>query len=570
MKRLFSSIIIPAMVIIGVAVGWAASSWSRGGDPAEQMPALDEKAVSTKDRPPNPGTSIASLSPRLEPVLPELSRWEDCRHFLESLAASRHDRPPAIARAEKNYALRRWLELDAESALSEAERRLEGNFGTDLFRVWLDLNAASALAAFSQASPALTKKARDAFFMALADKDPALAVRELEKPRWKSNEPWDFALKAAYEKWAFIDPAAAADQAGRSDPGFGVGVARAWTAMDPLAAWRYYKSGQRDSKLNLTNLETLAAVFSAAAGMESPDAKQVVEEILPLFKNKDPNRLDYELGTLARTLADQDPLAALEWARTQPPDDALRKEVLTHSARKLATSDPEQALALLTETGGSSQTYENDGILREAFASLSASDPARALTLLNALPEKQRWAAMSGWLTHGFSANPAAAMEQTRAWLADPAMKQSAMSGWANAFSWGHGSGIRDPGPSLEAMPELNSAVTGYVLSTWAKGDPEAAAGWIGARTRDSRLLNLMKDEGVLAEIAMSRPEFTAEWINRLPASPIQEDVVRTLAANWNAFDPEATHAWIDTLPAGLLQEAATQAIAPADSAGKK
>ena len=563
MKRLLSSAIIPAAVFTAVAVGWVASSWSRGGDPAEKKSASAEKAVSTRDRPPNPVTSSASLSPRLEPGLPELSRVEDCRHFLESLAALPLDRPPGIARAEKNYALRRWLELDAESALAEAERRPEGDFGTDLFRVWLDLNAPSALAAFGQASPALTKKARDAFFMALADKDPALAVRELEKPRWKSNDPWDYALKSAYEKWAFIDPPAAADQAGKQGSESSTGVARNWTIMDPKAAWRYYKEGLTDSAI-------LGAVFAAAAALESPEAKQVVGEILALLKKKDPKRLDYELGQLARTLADQDPVAALEWARKQPPDDPLSKEVLTHSGRKLATSDPEQALALLAETGGSSRTYENDGILREAFASLSASDPERALTLMNALPEKQRWAAMSGWLTRGFSADPDAAMQQTRAWLADPAMRQSAMSGWANAFSWGHGSGIRDPGPSLEAMPELNDAVTGYVLSTWAKGDPEAVAGWIGARTGDPRLLDKMKDEGVLAEIAMSRPEFTAEWINRLPASPIQEDVVRTLAANWNAFDPEATHAWIDTLPAGLLQEAATQAIAPADSAGKK
>ena len=139
-------------------------------------------------------------------------------------------------------------------------------------------------------------------------------------------------------------------------------------------------------------------------------------------------------------------------------------------------------------------------------------------------------------------------------------MKAAAEKAWALSFSWSHGAGGRDPGAMLAAIPELNEAVDAYVLSTWTKVDPEAAAGWIQERLEQGKTVRFKgeySDEGILTDLAISRPEFTASWLLDLPDPAVQAKAADTLAANWSAFDPAAADAWIASLPAGPVREAA-------------
>ena len=131
---------------------------------------------------------------------------------------------------------------------------------------------------------------------------------------------------------------------------------------------------------------------------------------------------------------------------------------------------------------------------------------------------------------------------------------------WAVAFSWSNGAGIRDPGGILNAIPELNDAVDGNVLSTWTKADPEAAAGWITERLGQGKTISF-EDEGILAELAISKPEFTASWLETLPDAALQKTAAGTLTANWGAFDPAAARRWIDGLPEGELRQSAENGL---------
>ena len=131
---------------------------------------------------------------------------------------------------------------------------------------------------------------------------------------------------------------------------------------------------------------------------------------------------------------------------------------------------------------------------------------------------------------------------------------------WALSFSWQHGSGVRDPGPMLEAMPELNDAVNEMVLATWTKADPEAAADWITGRLEEGKKVSL-KDEGILAELATSRPEFTTSWLLGLPDPAIQAEAANTLTANWAAFDPKSANQWVQSLPPGPVRESAEKGL---------
>ena len=108
----------------------------------------------------------------------------------------------------------------------------------------------------------------------------------------------------------------------------------------------------------------------------------------------------------------------------------------------------------------------------------------------------------------------------------------------------------------LEALPELDRAVDGYVFSTWAKADPEAVAGWIATRLEQGEKVPL-EDKGIPAELATSRPEFTANWLLTLPDAEVQAKAAGILVANWAAFDPAAAAAWIESLPPGPLRDSA-------------
>ena len=114
----------------------------------------------------------------------------------------------------------------------------------------------------------------------------------------------------------------------------------------------------------------------------------------------------------------------------------------------------------------------------------------------------------------------------------------------------------------LAAIPELNDAVDANVLSTWTKVDPEAAAAWIHERLEQGRKVHFKDDdhdEGVLADLATSRPEFTASWLLELPDAALQAEAAKTLVANWAAIDPAAADAWIGSLPPGPVLDAANK-----------
>lgn len=226
---------------------------------------------------------------------------------------------------------------------------------------------------------------------------------------------------------------------------------------------------------------------------------------------------------------------------------------------------------MIEESAGvpGSYQYETDSILRQSFAAIAAEDPARAAGMIAGLPEDRRGWAMSGYLTRVFISDPGAAADQCRAWLADPDLSGKLARAWAVSFSWQHGSGIRDPGPVLAAIPELNDAVDDMVLSTWTKADPEAAAGWISDRLAAGKKVTIGR-EGVFADLATSRPEFTSGWLLTLPDQKLQTQAAETLMANWGAFDPAAAQAWAGDLPPGPVRDAAWQGLEIASGRGPR
>jgi hypothetical protein len=532
----------------GLAAGWIVSSSGRGGTKANPLlPETNASHLTSKSAPRRAAGSTARM---------------DVAACREVLAAAEDDRHPLLRRFEREQALRRWLELDATGALAEAAKDPEADFARELFEAWAELDPRAALDALNASSRELTAAVARHFFIALMNRDPAMAAEELGRPRWKEGKDellgWSF-HKVVQRQWMKSDPAAAIASFG--PPGSKsslseaeAAMAEAWAEVDFPAAWAHFVAkGFGDDGFSMPD-----AMAMLAKGLLKGDPRAL--EIESAFEGSaDPDASDPR-EVAAEKMAESNPQAALEWASSRPEDDRLRKAIEQKVASDLASSDPEAALALWEASGGSKYGWQTDSFLRESFAALAATDPAGAAGRVMELAEKERAAAMGGVLTRAFADDPAAAIGQCRAWLDDPELQPAVAKAWALSFSWSHGAGGRDPGPMLEAIPELNEAVDANVLSTWTKVDPEAAAGWIQERLEQGKLMKLYgeySDEGILTDLAISRPEFTASWLLDLPDPAVQAKAADTLAANWSAFDPAAADAWIATLPAGPLRDAA-------------
>ncbi len=545
MNRLTTSVLLIATAAAGFAAG--CYDFTKAG-----LPVVPSASRTAEIAPPAPRKVVPLETPT---QFMQLNSIEECRSFFYSVEQRFAGRHPLVLRAGRDFALRRWLELDAESALVEAERTpghgytTEG-FAVDLFRVWLDLHVENAIEAWNQANPVLSKNVRVAFLTALADKDPAKAFAVWQTPRGKSTAPWgDDAEEGIFRRWAQQDPRVAMDNASKSGGGAHQAVIDEWAGSKPTEALAYIRSG------NLLEIGLRSSI------------------LLPLLLQSDSaaahNALSQasegEIERISRKWTDRDPSGALHWAQSQPPDSPLVRAILGGVAGKIAFSDPERALQVLgslppeseDNPQGRMRDFEIRSAHREAFASLAATNPERAREMILTNPEMVKRGALDGYLTYAFANDSAAGIEQCREWLTNPALKEATTSAALMAFRWGHGAGARDPSEVIAALPELAEKVDSDVLSGWAKANPTGAAEFIMQRAAAGKPVEDLKSEGVIAEIAIARPEWTSVWLQRLPDAALQVEAAHTLAANWAAFDPDAAGRWIDSLPDGPVRESA-------------
>ncbi len=545
MNRSLIIILTTACMTAGFAAGWFTGTSGLPGLPIEKR-----------------GATTGSKTPQPPPVavpgitFPELGSVADCREFLGLASLRYKDRHPLLQQAVRDYALRRWLELDAESALAEAERApgeeySSRGFANDLFRVWLDLNEDSAISAWHQASPALARTLRYSFLKTLAEKDGPKALAEC-RASLGVEDRWDWVEKEVLRIWASYDPRAAAGMSLNSESN--KDVLDEWMRSDPAAAAEWIRERNDMKKFGRSLLPWLLKTDPAAASelVNGPMSAGVS---------------DYRRQTAAREWAKQNLEDALRWAESQPVNGLMVREVLNASVRMIAYSDPDRALEIMQrlsqptlqrpEGDRPMEKMEINGAWREIFASMAATDPDRARELVMKQPADSMQSALNGYFTHAFAADPGAAIAQCREWLADPAVKDTVLAAFADSFRWGQGAGPRDPSAALAAIPEFADAVDADVLSGWAKTDPRGAAEWIAQRTASGNSFKGLKDEGVITDIAISEPVWTASWLRTLTDTSLQNEAADTLTANWAAFDPVAARQWIESLPEGPLREAA-------------
>lgn len=541
MNRTAASLFLAAAMAAGFAAGWfqshVASTAPRPG-PAKAAP---------------PAAVPVIPLPALLPAFRELQTAAECQAFLVEAPRRYAGSHPLAIQAIKDYALRRWLELDAESALQEAERHPGNEFNTegfapDLFRVWLDLNVESAVSAFNQASPLLAKNVRVAFLTALADKDPVQARAVSRTGRGSSGELWDVADTAIFSRWARVDPQRA--------------LREAVTDTQRLAVVREMAGADRSQALSTALNSQPGGGFLLLHSGLLPDAltanPAMAAQALASASARD-------LTAAADDWLAMDSTGALAWARSQPADSALAESLRLSAARRSTLSDPEEAIRLLTKEtppstgkrGGEDGQNTRARVMSEAVSSLAAASPDRALEILRNDPAAAREGGMTGFFVHAFATDTGAAVDRFKEWAADPALKDAVLDAAVQALRESSEAGTHDPRALLTALPDLAEKAGGEILGAWAATDPTGVADFILEQASAGKPLPDPATGGVLTQLAISQPKYTSLWLQRLPDARLRQTTAAVLAANWNAFDPEATAAWINSLPDGPLREAA-------------
>ena len=220
--------------LIGLAVGWVASPSADGGRKTEAVQAeAGDSGMTTKST----RRGLAGPSAKMDVAA--------CRDVLAAAAGDRH---PLLRRFEREQALRRWLELDAPGALAEAAKDPEADFARELFEAWAELDPRAALDALNASSRELTAAVARHFFIALMNRDPAMAAEELARSKWKDGKEellgWSF-HEEVQRHWMKADPAAAIASFGppgskSSLSGAERAMAEAWAEVDFPAAWAHF------------------------------------------------------------------------------------------------------------------------------------------------------------------------------------------------------------------------------------------------------------------------------------------------------------------------------------------
>ncbi|MBK1884045.1 hypothetical protein JIN85_16620 [Luteolibacter pohnpeiensis] len=540
--------------VLGIAIGKVS-----GGNPDAAAKHMIERSEKTK------------ISNRTRTVRED--KLVDVQACRDAIAASAipDGRHPLLRKMDRERALRRWLELDSSSALAEAESNQDDSFAIDLFKQWVELDPISAVEGLGKLNPSLADKLSRDFFITLMGRDPVLAAQEFRKDRWQLGQK-SLSDRLEFNRvislaWFNADPDAAiasldgVDLRVRDADNLTEGsILIGWGKVDFDAAWTYLteKTGSIDDSLT-----SPGGMDLLAEGLLCGKSEAIA--VLASLSDLDGRDMRNRVSQLADTMVRVDMQESLDWALEQPEDDPIRKNILRYVASKMAAADPDRALEMLDESKGTGARYVIEGITRESFAALASSDPVASAERILDLPVGQRKAAMGGWLTRVFASDPDAALAQCRNWMEDPELSADLPAAWALSFSWEHGSGVRDPGEMLAAMPELNDAVNGMVLSTWAKSDPESAANWVTERLELGEKVPFNDgpfiDDSFLMDLSISRPEFTANWVMGLPDGEIQREAARTLISNWAAFDPDAANNWINSLPPGPVRGAAEEGL---------
>ncbi|MFN0126713.1 MAG: hypothetical protein ACKV19_08515 [Verrucomicrobiales bacterium] len=289
-------------------------------------------------------------------------------------------------------------------------------------------------------------------------------------------------------------------------------------------------------------------------------------------------------ASVARALADADPVQAIEWARSQPDSPELLKALLdqtkdvpaliaglaTLSAEEQASmrlgglpwgnSDPEAVVDTLEARGNHLSPELFQSFLRGSAVSLPEADnPGALANRLLALSADPNAFPLIGFTDSWARRAPDAARTWVSA-LTDETQRANALEAIENATRPPEEEPVLSPVQQALARADVGDLEEPHALlaldpadrrrvldAAWAREPPEK-------NQPDEDTHVFASAEPVLRQISQHYPAETARWLSdtlTAESTPALIPVLTSTAAHWASEDPRAAAAWANALPPG-------------------
>ena len=266
--------------------------------------------------------------------------------------------------------------------------------------------------------------------------------------------------------------------------------------------------------------------------------------------------LDEAIQWMTDYYAEQNPPAALEWAKKWLLGDA-QESALSTIAGQLSKTSIEQAVALANSLKSPNARVD---AMSNIGSELGKHDPQKALAWAQTLTDPaEKSAAIEEVMWSMSDSDPAAAAAQVKQ-INNPELLQNIGGSIAESLA------DKDPATAIkwaEAIPAgaaQDEALSG-ALSGWAKTDPKAALAYYQSK----HSTNFDAQEGIFEQWATNDPQAAAAQARQIADATSQEHAVIGVVNGWlNESDTQDVEQWVDRLPAGHQRDVASAAIVDA------
>jgi hypothetical protein len=247
-------------------------------------------------------------------------------------------------------------------------------------------------------------------------------------------------------------------------------------------------------------------------------------------------------------LAEQNPQAALEWARKNSTkyNQFDRSEIYNEVITSTAKNDPRLALKLLGELKMEDASGALSSIVETAKNSEKRTDFLSALReFIGGLNDTDR-KSISGDAFAAVAQNlDPEGIEAMTSWISKSKFTPEEKQLFANGLNYF--STLQDTGRWVEWMSEnlpedqLTKPIT-ELVGEWTQQDYKAAGTWLAAAPESPA-----KHSAVLAyakAIAVYEPQVANQWAMTLPPGPIRDETLKVIYRNWPSTDPQGAAAF--------------------------
>lgn len=310
-----------------------------------------------------------------------------------------------------------------------------------------------------------------------------------------------------FGRWGEVDPLGALEHSNT----MGMGgmfvrptILQSWASTDPAAAAKYYAEHPRE-------------FATMGFGGRGPGGG-------------DPNSI------IAREWARQDPEGAMAWAKSL---GANSSSAMTSIISQIATTDPQQAIALLSQIDADKRGDANETIAR----ALAGKNMLDAETWIKTLPADQQNAAMAAAIRSWADLNPGEALKKAQDLPASDERTAALSDSFRNLVA-------TKPNEAITAFDGLSSdedksQMVRPIMQMMAMKDDGAAQNWINSLPPGN-----LQDEAKMNYVRSNQSQNPQQVVSY--AESITDDGMRRRALGdsvrqWMQADPEAAKSYVQS-----------------------